>query len=91
MKTIFTFVLFLFFSMSNAQFLDKLVKKAQKASERAIEHKVEQKASKTTIESVDGVLNNDKKTTSNTNGESIIFIYCTNFGTPVKCNFKFYA
>ncbi len=68
MKTIVT-TLFLFIcSFSNAQFLDKLAKKAEKASERAIERKIEQKATKTTNDGMDEVLNNKKKTSkTNTN------------------------
>ena len=60
------FIFSIFFSLNgNAQFLDKLAKKAEKASERAIERKVEQKATKTTNDGMDKVLNN-KKTTSKT-------------------------
>lgn len=64
-------ILSLFFSInSNAQFLDKLLKKAQKASEKTIERNVEQKATKTTNEDIDGVLNSNNKTSSNTNSTS---------------------
>ncbi|HPW88015.1 MAG TPA: hypothetical protein PKZ31_02800 [Kaistella chaponensis] len=69
MKTIFTTVLVLFFSFSNAQFLEKLAKKAQKSTERAIENKVEQKAAKTTNEGMDAILNN-KKTNTNSSSSS---------------------
>lgn len=65
MKANLKFTLFLFsifFTLSgNAQFLDKLAKKAQKATEKAVERKVEQKATKTTNEGMDEVLNNKKK------------------------------
>ncbi len=67
------FILFsVFFSInSNAQFLDKLVKKAEKATERAIERKVEQKATKTTNDGVDEVLNNKKSTSKNGSSTNI--------------------
>ena len=70
MKTIFTTVLVLFFSFSNAQFLEKLAKKAQKSTERAIENKVEQKAAKTTNEGMDAILNNKKTNTNNSSSSS---------------------
>lgn len=50
--------------LSNAQFLDKLAKKAQKSSERAIERKVEEKATKKTNEGLDAVLNGKEKKTN---------------------------
>ncbi|MBP9793426.1 MAG: OmpA family protein [Flavobacterium sp.] len=62
MKTISTFIMLLLFSYGNAQFLDKLAKKAEKASERAIERKIEQKATKTTNDGMDEILNNNKST-----------------------------
>jgi OmpA-OmpF porin, OOP family len=68
-KTIFTLFSIFFSLNSNAQFLDKLVKKAEKATERAIERKVEQKATKSTNEAMDGVLNN-KNTSKTTSSES---------------------
>ncbi len=73
MKTLFTLSFCLLFTVTNAQFLDKLAKKAQKATEKSIERKVEQKATKTTSEGMDSVLNNEKKplnTSSNSNNES---------------------
>jgi OmpA-OmpF porin, OOP family len=68
-KTIFALFSIFFSLNSNAQFLDKLVKKAEKATERAIERKVEQKATKSTNEAMDGVLNN-KNTSKTTSSES---------------------
>ncbi len=73
MKKLITTSFFLFlFSISNAQFLDKLVKKAEKATERAVERKVEQKATKSTNDVMDGVLNtkNNSKTTSSESSKS---------------------
>ena len=40
MKTLLTLCLCLFFAFSNAQFFDKLAKKVEKATERAVERKV---------------------------------------------------
>jgi OmpA-OmpF porin, OOP family len=71
-KIIIYFFAFIFSLNSNAQFLDKLVKKAEKASEKAVERKVEQKATKTTNDGIDEVLNNKKsisKSSSLTNNE----------------------
>lgn len=65
MKTILTTVSILIFSFSNAQFIEKLAKKAQKSTERAIERKVEQKATKTTNDGMDVILNNKKTNTKN--------------------------
>ncbi len=56
MKNLITLILIFTVTIVNAQFLDKLAKKAQKATERAIERKVEQKATKTTNNAIDGVL-----------------------------------
>lgn len=73
MKALSIFLILLSFSYGNAQFLDKLAKKAQKASEKTIERKVEQKATKATDEGIDEVLNNKKKaskTDSNSSTES---------------------
>lgn len=73
MKTISTFIMLFLFSYSNAQFLDKLAKKAEKASERAMERKIEQKATKTTNDGMDTILNNNKsnsKTNSSSSHES---------------------
>ena len=58
MKTTITSLLLLFFSFNNAQFLEKLAKKAQKSTERAIERKIEEKATKTTNDGMDVILNN---------------------------------
>ena len=60
---------------ANAQFFEKLAKKAERATERAVERKVEQKATKTTNDGMDEVLNNKKKNskinlTSGTNANS---------------------
>lgn len=62
MKTTVTIFILFICSFTNAQFLDKLAKKAQKATERSIERKVEQKATKTTNNGMDEVLNNKNKT-----------------------------
>ena len=58
MKTTITSLLLLFFSFNNAQFLEKLAKKAQKSTERAIERKIEEKATKTTNDGMDVILSN---------------------------------
>ena len=65
MKTLFTILFALLFCFSNAQFLDRLAKKAEKATERSIERKVEQKASKTTDAGMDEVLNSKTKSSNN--------------------------
>lgn len=70
MKTISTFIMLLLFSYGNAQFLDKLAKKAEKASERAIERKIEQKATKTTNDGMDEILNNNKSTSKKNTSSS---------------------
>lgn len=60
--TITLIVFFTFFSNSlQAQFLDNLAKKAEKAVERTVERKVEEKAEKKTEEKMDQVLNKKKK------------------------------
>lgn len=64
MKTIHLIVLLLFSIVSNAQFLDKLAKKAEEATKRTVERKVEQKAEKTTEKTIDKVLNPEKKAKS---------------------------
>jgi OmpA-OmpF porin, OOP family len=69
LKTILVIFSTFFSLISNAQFLDKLAKKAEKATERAIERKVEQKATKSTNDAMDDVLNN-KKSTRKTSSES---------------------
>ncbi|WP_310556153.1 OmpA family protein [Flavobacterium sp.] len=69
LKTILVIFSTFFSLISNAQFLDKLAKKAEKATERAIERKVEQKATKETNDAMDDVLNN-KKSTRKTSSES---------------------
>lgn len=50
----------------NAQFLDKLAKKAEKAVERTIERKVEEKAERTTSDKMDQVLNKKGKSEGGT-------------------------
>ena len=70
LKKIFCLFSILFFLNANAQFLDKLAKKAQKATERSIERKVEQKATKTTNDGMDEVLDNKKKTSKTSNPSS---------------------
>lgn len=50
---------------ANAQFLDNLAKKAEKAVERTVERKVEEKAEKKTEEGMDKVLNPKKKSGKN--------------------------
>ena len=69
LRTIFFIFSFFFFQNSNAQFIDKLAKKAQKATEKSIERKIEQKATKTTNDGMDEVLNKKNKT-SNSNKKS---------------------
>ena len=66
----FFFLFSFFYSLnSNAQFFDKLAKRAEKATERAIERKVEQKATKSTNDAMDQVLNG-KKTNQTTGTET---------------------
>lgn len=61
MKAIVTSIIFFFSLNSNAQFFEKLGKKAEEAAKRTIERKVEQKSEKTTDKAVDKVLNPEKK------------------------------
>ncbi len=62
MKTIVPCLAMLVFSSSvNAQFLDNLAKKAEKAVERTVERKVEEKAERTTSDKMDQVLNKKGK------------------------------
>lgn len=71
LKTVFYLsCLFFFFQNANAQFPNKLARKAEKASERAIERKIEQKATKSTNEAMDEVLNNKKSTNSSSSESS---------------------
>lgn len=56
-----TFLILLSSFEIQAQFLDNLAKKAEKAVERTVERKVEEKAEKTTEEKMDKVLNKKKK------------------------------
>lgn len=70
MKAIFTSILLLSFAFSNAQFINKLGKKAQKAAERAIERKVEQKSTKTTNDGMDVILSNKKSKSGSNSGAS---------------------
>jgi OOP family OmpA-OmpF porin len=71
MKTILSIICILLFSITNAQFIKNLGKKAQKSAERAVERKVEQKSTKTTNEGMDVVLGNKKsKSGSNSSASS---------------------
>ena len=80
MKTIYIAFVLLFSMNANAQFLDKLAKKAEEASKRTIERKVEQKSEKTTNQTIDKVFEKKKKkekkennttaTTANKSGKS---------------------
>ncbi|SFB68436.1 OmpA family protein [Kaistella jeonii] len=70
MKIPITTLLLLLFTISNGQFINKLGKKAQKATERAIEKKIEQKATTTTNKGMDVILNNKTNTKSGSSGES---------------------
>lgn len=57
--------IFGFVAGAEAQFLERLGKKAQKAAERTVERRVEREASKKTDEALDEVLDNDKKKSKN--------------------------
>ncbi len=64
MKTItfYTIIIFLGCIFSgNAQFLEKLAKKAEKAAERTVERRVERESQKKTDKALDGVLEGKKK------------------------------
>ncbi len=63
-------ILLLFTCSTQAQLLDKLVKKAEQAAERTVERKVEQKSEKTTEDAMDRVLNNKSKTTEKNSPKS---------------------
>lgn len=63
-------ILFLFTVNSNAQFLDKLAKKAEKAVERTVERKVEEKAERTTEDKMDKVLNKKGKSENGSDSKS---------------------
>lgn len=69
MKAIMILFVILFSINSNAQFLDKLAKKAEEAAKRTVERKVEQKAEKTTDKTVDKVLNPEKKSKRDSSSE----------------------
>lgn len=69
MKAIVILFVMLFSTNSNAQFLDKLAKKAEEAAKRTVERKVEQKAEKTTDKTVDKVLNPEKKSKRDSSSE----------------------
>lgn len=69
MKAIMILFVILFSTNSNAQFLDKLAKKAEEAAKRTVERKVEQKAEKTTDKTVDKVLNPEKKSKRDSSSE----------------------
>ena len=71
MKALFTLFIILFSLNSNAQFIERLGKKAEEAAKRTVERKVEQKTEKTTDESIDKVLEKKKnKKKSKENDES---------------------
>ena len=74
MKTTIKFLFVLLFtSTMNAQFLDRLAKRAEEAVKRTVEHKVEEKAERTTDKAADKVLNpekSSKKETSSTYSKS---------------------
>lgn len=78
MKKVISILIVLFCSFYNGQFINKLGKKAQKATERAVERKIEQKATTTTNKGMDVILNNkiNKKSSSSldskTNGKSSV-------------------
>ena len=73
MKTTIPFIFILLFTSTiNAQFFDKLAKKAEKAVERTVERKVEEKAERTTDEKMDKVLNKKSKT-----GSQWFPVYCS--------------
>ncbi len=57
---------------ANAQFIDKIVKKAEKASERAIERKIERKAQKETEKAMDSILNPKKKRKKKKKSKAVI-------------------
>jgi OmpA-OmpF porin, OOP family len=61
MKTLLLLFVMLFSMNSNAQFFEKLGKKAEDAAKRTVERKVEQKSEKTTDKALDKVLNPEKK------------------------------
>lgn len=61
MKTIVIIIASLCSTMLQAQFLDKLAKKAEEAAKRSVERKVEQKTEQTTDTTIDKVLNPEKK------------------------------
>lgn len=70
MKTLFKILLLIVVTQSNAQFLDRLAKKAEEAAKRTVERKVEEKTEKTTDKTVDKVLNPEKKSSSSSDSDS---------------------
>jgi OmpA-OmpF porin, OOP family len=74
MKTTIKFLFVLLFtSTMNAQFLDRLAKRAEEAAKRSVERKVEEKAERTTDKAADKVLNpekNSKKESSSSENSS---------------------
>jgi OmpA-OmpF porin, OOP family len=61
MKTTIKFLFVLLFtSTMNAQFLDRLAKRAEEAAKRSVERKVEEKAERTTDKAADKFLNHEK-------------------------------
>lgn len=63
-------LIFLVTGKLNAQILENLAKKAEKAVERTVERKVEEKAERTTEEKMDQVLNKKKKSESSSDTNS---------------------
>lgn len=61
MKTLFKILLLITVTQVNAQFFDRLAKKAEDAAKRTVERKVEEKSEKTTDKAVDKVLNPESK------------------------------
>jgi len=57
---------------ANAQFIDKLAKKAEKAAKRAVERKIEKKAEKETEKAMDSILNPKKKRKKRKKSKTII-------------------
>lgn len=71
MKTTIQMLFILFFANTiNAQFLDRLAKRAEEAAKRTVERKIEEKAERTTDKTVDKVLNPEKKSKEETKEES---------------------
>lgn len=60
MKTVLTSFFVTIFFLSNAQFIKQIGKKVEKSTKRTIERKIDQKATKTTSDGMDVILNNKK-------------------------------